>query len=1445
MNKLLLCAAAAALAGASVASAAALNQPNYRTNYDSSFALAPANAAIAKGAKPKLASARPTQRHALKPIVNYSSQNTLRNETDAKLGVATFLWADAGSSAVPVTPLKSDKRVETGARSFLSANAAALGLSKAAVANARIADRHDIGSGPIITRFQQTQGGIDVFGRQISVMMDRKLRPVASSGYFAPQAGGSSSIKGVVVPKSASFQLPIEQALSAAFADLGGKLSSTSLSGKTTQNGYTRFKSVSSSGKLTLQGSPRGKKVYYPSADALEPAWYVELSAAAAKQKGSLAYGYVISATTGKVLFRKNLTEYEAFTYRTWADPSGENRPYDSPLGSDFPNAPLTSLDPGFDPPRTPIASSVITIDHGPISTNDPWLTAGATETVGNNVDAYIDLFGQPDEDPEFDTGVYDPDLGDYRATVTSPGVFDYAFQADGNPLTETARKNGIVNLFYMNNWLHDYWYDAGFNESAGNGQASNYGRGGTEGDPILAQAQDWGGRNNANMTTPSDGDNPVMQMYLFDGPTTLGLDITTPALGSFDVGTASFGPTNFTATGDIVASAPAIACSALTNAAAVAGKIALINRGSCSFQLKTYYAEQAGAIGVIIANNAAGEAPGLGKDDTIPSVDIGTVSISQADGVTIRNAITAGVTTGSIHIPTESDLDGTVDNGIVAHEFFHYVSNRLVNDGLGLVNIQGRGMGEGWSDVAALLLTVHEGDDAIAGNADFGGAYSTAAYSTHDAYFGIRRAPYSVDPAVFPMTFTHIQDGVPLPTTAPLAYGQDGSSNSEVHSSGEIWANTLWGFYVELLNDPRYTFTQAQKKFQQYVIAGLKMTPFAPTFLEARDGILAAAKATDATDFEHAATAFAKMGMGVGAVAPDRFSEDNIGVTESFVALAGGFVVTDVSLDFAFENGQVGYRDLDGVLDAGETAMVTVSILSNGTRDLSDPVTVALSTDGDASFPGGATVTFPGVDAEGSSTASFLMTLNSAATASDLTLTLNFPEEGATPDTVIEPDDVSLTFAVNYDIQPQVFPSDEVDYPLASQADWTSTYLSGSGDQWGIVDEDSNFGSGLGWYIPDNGVPSDIVLTSPEISVGSASFSFGFDHYYEFEYAGSFPDGTPVSYDGGVLEISIDGGAWADVTAAGGSFTEGGYNGYIVVFDEDNLREGFADYNTDFFAPTTVSFGTALAGKKVRFRFRAASDVNTGAYGWFIDNIRTTGAATPPFSDVIADGAANNVNRPPHAIVPASFSTPERAAGSTTQAVVTLSGSANDLDGTTGLSYQWVQTAGPTVSLSGATTPTARFTAPSIAADTTLTFALTVSDGIASDTQSVTVTLQNVNTAATLTVTGPISLQVGNPVVFTATGSDPDGALSYRWTQTAGPTASLGGATSTTLSLTPEKSGSYAFTLSATDPEGAVTTATARVEITQPIKKGGGSLDWLMILAGLAAFGLRRSRRA
>jgi subtilisin family serine protease len=90
-------------------------------------------------------------------------------------------------------------------------------------------------------------------------------------------------------------------------------------------------------------------------------------------------------------------------------------------------------------------------------------------------------------------------------------------------------------------------------------------------------------------------------------------------------------------------AAATADACSALP-AGSLTGKIALIRRGTCSFNIKAINAQNAGAAGVILYNNVAGI-----QSVTVvgpPTVTIPTVSVSAADGVALDSRIAAGAVT-------------------------------------------------------------------------------------------------------------------------------------------------------------------------------------------------------------------------------------------------------------------------------------------------------------------------------------------------------------------------------------------------------------------------------------------------------------------------------------------------------------------------------------------------------------------------------------------------------------------------------------------------------------------------------------------------------------------------------------------------------------------------------------------------------------------------------
>ena len=127
-------------------------------------------------------------------------------------------------------------------------------------------------------------------------------------------------------------------------------------------------------------------------------------------------------------------------------------------------------------------------------------------------------------------------------------------------------------------------------------------------------------------------------------------------AAGQYAVGEASFGQPILgpTVTGQIMPVTTQVAangngCDPFDNAniKAVGGKIALMDRGVCGFAIKVKNAQNAGAIGVIIADNAAGSPPpGLGGSD--PTITIPAVRITQADGITLKAALTARARTAS-----------------------------------------------------------------------------------------------------------------------------------------------------------------------------------------------------------------------------------------------------------------------------------------------------------------------------------------------------------------------------------------------------------------------------------------------------------------------------------------------------------------------------------------------------------------------------------------------------------------------------------------------------------------------------------------------------------------------------------------------------------------------------------------------------------------------------
>lgn len=131
--------------------------------------------------------------------------------------------------------------------------------------------------------------------------------------------------------------------------------------------------------------------------------------------------------------------------------------------------------------------------------------------TRGNNV------YAQEDRDNNNNTF----GLSATSSTTLPDLTFDYVYDFTKSPTDPSSdnQKAAIVNLFYWNNIIHDIAYVYGFDEAAANFQNDNQGRGGLGNDYVIADAQDGGGTNNANFSTPSDGSRPRMQMYLWTAP--------------------------------------------------------------------------------------------------------------------------------------------------------------------------------------------------------------------------------------------------------------------------------------------------------------------------------------------------------------------------------------------------------------------------------------------------------------------------------------------------------------------------------------------------------------------------------------------------------------------------------------------------------------------------------------------------------------------------------------------------------------------------------------------------------------------------------------------------------------------------------------------------------------------------------------------------------------
>ncbi|HEY4283533.1 MAG TPA: zinc-dependent metalloprotease family protein [Chthoniobacterales bacterium] len=304
------------------------------------------------------------------------------------------------------------------------------------------------------------------------------------------------------------------------------------------------------------------------------------------------------------------------------------------------------------------------------------------------------------------------------------------------------------------------------------------------------------------------------------------------------------------------------------------------------------------------------------------------------------------------------------------------------------------------------------------------------------------------------------------------------------------------------------------------------------------------------------------------------------------------------------------GCSPANGAVDPGETVTVNFSINNNGGTQTTNLVATLQATGGIT--PITTTQTYGGIGPNSSVTRGFQF--GASGNCGDIiTATLQL-QDGATNYGVV-------TYAIRLGT-PVTTVSQNFDsvLPPALPSGWTAGIGSGLGIPWvtDSITPDSAPNSVFATTVPTVG---DNQLVSAAMSIPSSDAKLNFRHRWNLE------DG----FDGGILEISINNGAFTDIIEAGGSFASGGYNGTISPNYSSPIagQDAWTGDENDSYTTTTINLPAVALGKMAKFRWRLASDVgvSVSAAIWRIDSVSLTGNA---YSCAGCPSAPAIINGPP-----------------------------------------------------------------------------------------------------------------------------------------------------------------------------------------------------------------------
>lgn len=203
-----------------------------------------------------------------------------------------------------------------------------------------------------------------------------------------------------------------------------------------------------------------------------------------------------------------------------------------------------------------------------------------------------------------------------------------------------------------------------------------------------------------------------------------------------------------------------------------------------------------------------------------------------------------------------------------------------------------------------------------------------------------------------------------------------------------------------------------------------------------------------------------------------------------------------------------------------------------------------------------------------------------------------------------------SATYTVSYSDQCSTINSVFSDDMESGSGNWAVSHADGSLD-W-ILGTDGPYSGSSAWFATDPGTISDqyLDLASPLLVPANGIMSVW--HNYN----------TESTFDGGVMEISADGGGtWTDL---GASITQNGYSGTIsTTFSSPIGGQDAFTGTSGGYVETLVDLGS-WAGQNVQIRFRMASDVSVSAVGWHVDDINIIASAPDTVVGTSAAGATS-----------------------------------------------------------------------------------------------------------------------------------------------------------------------------------------------------------------------------